>query len=376
MKIISLHIVSPSTSLQVYIGEIAPQQYRFAFVTLAYIAYALGTIEAYTLGTFLPYWICAFIHGGEMIILTLFLLPLVKFHLSIQNCIAKAKNALSSFKILRKKSPMKMGSFCKRLLVVELVFIFHVFMGYMVLVQYVGPVLQVAGADRWTVPHGILVALTIGVSDLIGSVLATFVSMRIGHVTSCAIGAAGVCLGHIGNAVYFSLVDSFSASPRDFKDVFNSSINLTVTVRLSIEKCFFEPKINSQLGQDYSPIALISMSIVMLSYGIFWMIQPYVITIELFPDNWRGLALGICTGSYQLNSIILSLVFPFLEHWIGAAMSFVIFASLATLCAILLPIIVPETKGRPMGERGDKFTPKQNCMEFLQPIKTLILNCK
>ena len=87
-----------------------------------------------------------------------------------------------------------MGSFCKRLLVVELVFFFHVSMGYMVLVQYVGPVLQVAGADQWTVPHGILVALTIGVSDLIGSVLTTFVSMRIGHIMSCAIGATGVCL--------------------------------------------------------------------------------------------------------------------------------------------------------------------------------------
>ena len=30
-----------------------------------------------------------------------------------------------SFKILSEKSPVKMGPFCKRLLVVELVFIFH-----------------------------------------------------------------------------------------------------------------------------------------------------------------------------------------------------------------------------------------------------------
>ena len=138
-----------------------------------------------------------------MIILTLFLLPLVEFHPSIQNCIAKAKEALFSFKIPSKKSPVKIGPFCKRLLVVELVFFFHVFMGSLVLMQYVGPILQVAGADRWTVPHGILVALTIGVSNLIGSVLAILLSMRIGHVTSCAIGAAGMCLGHIGIAVYF-----------------------------------------------------------------------------------------------------------------------------------------------------------------------------
>ena len=183
-----------------------------------------------------------------MIILTLFLLPVVKFHLSVQNCSVKVKETSFSFKILSKKSPVTMGPFCKRLLVAELVFIFHTCMGYMVLVQYVGPVLQVAGADQWTVPHGILVTLTIGVTDLIGSVLATFVSMRIGHIMSCAIGAAGMCLGHIGNAVYFSLVNSFSS--RDSEDILDSSMNLTIT-----EKCFFEPKITSQLGEEYSPIA-------------------------------------------------------------------------------------------------------------------------
>ena len=301
--------------------------------------------------------------------LTLFLLPVLNFHLSWQKCIAKVKNGLLSFKFLSKRSSVKMGPFCKRLLVVELVFFFHVSMGCIVLLQYVGPVLQVAGADQWTVPHGILVALTIGVSDLIGSVLTILLSIKIGHVTSCAIGAAGVCLGHIGIAVYFSLVESFS--PHGSNDVLAKDISMNFTIT---EKCFFEPKINSQLGEEYSPLALISMSIVMLSYGIFWMVQPYVITVELFPDNWRGLALGICTCSYQLNNIIISLVFPFLEHWIGAALSFVIFASIAALCAILLPIIVPETKGRPMGERGDKLTPKTNCLEFLQPIKTLILH--
>ena len=61
-----------------------------------------------------------------------------------------------------------------------------------------------------------------------------------------------------------SLVNSFSS--RDSEEIFDSSMNLTIT-----EKCLFEPKITSQLGEEYSPIALISMSTVMLSYGISWM---------------------------------------------------------------------------------------------------------
>ena len=49
----------------------------------------------------------------------------------------------------------------------------------------------------------------------------------------------------VTSAVYFSLVDSFS--PRGSKDVFAKGISLNLTIT---EKCFFEPKINSQLGEQ------------------------------------------------------------------------------------------------------------------------------
>ena len=49
-----------------------------------------------------------------------------------------------------------------------------------------------------------------------------------------------MCLGHIGIAVYLSLVDSFSS--HDSEEIFDSSMNLTIT-----EKCFCEPKIREMI---------------------------------------------------------------------------------------------------------------------------------
>ena len=86
------------TSLQVFIGAnfTSAVSIRLHYF-FKYIAYSLGTIEAYTLGTFLPYWICAFIHGGERIMLILFLLPVLKFHLSWHKMYSKGKERVAIF---------------------------------------------------------------------------------------------------------------------------------------------------------------------------------------------------------------------------------------------------------------------------------------
>ena len=246
--------------LQMYIGEISPKEYRFRLLALVYVMYALGTIMVYLLGTFFSYWICAFVYGGWVAVAIpfMFFLPEPPFRTrnvlkNVQNVVKTIKNAGNVYSELAGK--IELRPFFNRLIMCIVVVTFNSFMGYIVLVQYVGPILNVAGASHWSIPHGVLVAVTVGGSDLIGSILALILSRKLGHIISCSIGAMGVCLGHTGIAVYFILIDGLG--PHSTGEVVSGNTSVS-------ELCFFKPAINSDLGEQYSPLALISMSIVMI----------------------------------------------------------------------------------------------------------------
>ena len=345
--------------------------YRAVFLGFTYIIYALGTTMSYLLGTFLTYWICAFIYSAIMAAIVPLLFFIQESPLRTRSIVKNAQKLLNIFRKWKTDGPQRtfpILSLMKRLSVTSVIVVFHVFMGYMVLVQYVGPILNVAGASEWNIPHGVLVALTVGGGDLVGAVLTMIFSSRLNHVVSAFIGAVGVCIGHIGIAVYFILAGELSRQPTETNVTQNTSNHSSLGL-----SCFFEPAIDGDLGQQYSPIALISIAIIMVMYGAFWMVQPYVITVEIFPDDIRDIGVGITISFMGILQVILSFVFPFVEASLGPALSFFTFAFIAGMAAIVIPCIVPETKGRPMGERGDKFTPKQNLMEFIDSIKGIIL---
>ena len=298
-----------------------------------------------------------------------FVVTLPESRIRTRNILQNMKKLHQNFKNQRKFFPcgFALSPFLIRLFMMEVVLLCHCFMGYNLLLQYVGPLLEVAGASKWSVPHGVIVAITLGLSQMIGLIQATIVSRKLGHIISCLIGAMGVCLGHTGIAVYFILIDGLG--PHSTGEVVSGNTSVS-------ELCFFKPAINSDLGEKYSPLAFISMFVVVLFYGTFWTMQPYVIAAELFTDDTRGLGLGICSSSAYFYNILLSFLFPYLESSVGTALTFVPFISISALAAILVPTLIPETDGRPMGERGDMFTPKQNCIELFQAIKTLLCLCK
>ena len=357
-----------------YVGEVSPSKYRSVFMGLIYATHAIGVNMAYVLGSFLSYWISAFIYGGITLTLIPFLASVQESPSRSSNLIKNAKQLVAAFKTKIADSDIfscrfPVGSFLKRIALAIIIFIFHSFMGYLAIIQYIGPILNVAGASNWSIPHGVLLALTVGGGEFIGSILATVFSQKLNRIMCGFIGAIGTCIGHMGIVTYFVLVDGFGPQREDLSGFGESEIisnNRSVSTM-----CFFEPAINADLGQRYSPIALIGITVVMVMFGSFWAMQPYLITIELFPDETRQFGVGIAVFTQHVSYIILSFLIPFLESLLGTALLFSMLALNALLAAILIPTFIPETKGRPMGERGDKFTPVQNWIEFFEPIKTL-----
>jgi hypothetical protein len=333
--------------------------------------YGLGTMTGYLFGCFFSYWICAFIYGGMMVAIIPFQFLASESPLRTHNVINNVKKMPNALK--NRKDAISRGfalcPFVKRLALANLVFFCRVFMGYFALIQYVGPILNVAGASEWNIPHGVLIALTVGLGDLIGAILSILTAPRIDHVVSAFIGSVGICLGHVGIAVYFILVGELGETPVE-EIAGGNMTNLSSGLI-----CFFKPTISSELGQKYSPLALISIVIVMVMYGAFWKTQPFVITVELFANETRDLGMGITITVKCFLQIFLSFLFPYVQNYLGTGNSFFILAANAALAAILIPCLVPETKGRMLGERGDKFTPKQNLLEFLNSLKSLFCFC-
>jgi MFS family permease len=366
-----LGLGSSGSLRSVYVGEVSSNKCRSPMMAIGFCLYAFGAMMAYLLGAFFPYWISAFICAGIAAIILPFIAVLPESPLRTCNVTTNAKVMMKNLKELLSTKclfrGMTFGPFLRRVLMVEVIFISQVFLGYILLAQYIGPILNVAGANHWNIPHGVLQTITVGSSDLIGSFVAVFVASKLGHITSCFIGVIVVCLGHVGNGVYFLLTGGISPHESQLStmaELANTSVS---------EICIFKPHINPDIGEMYSPLTLLSTSLVVLAYGIFWVPQQYIIAVELFTDETRGLGLGICTSSMYIYYIISSFLFPILERLIGTSLCFFILAAISGLMALLIPTLVPETKGRPMGERGDKFTPKQNWLELYTSIKNVIM---
>jgi hypothetical protein len=364
--------------LQVYFGEVCPSKYRFAFVGVGYILYSCGVIQTYLLGSYLPYWICSFIYGGTMVVaVVLILLTLPESPSRTQDIFKNTKSLLSALRNKTETVALRCkfsGNFLRRLFMVEMLFFFNAFMGHVAMIQYIGPIFEVAGASQWRVPRGVLLAITVGGIEMVGFILATFISGRFGHILSCFIGATGLCIGNLGMGVYFLITVGFD--PNSNLDIAEVYLNSTTS---DSQICFFKPSataIGSHLGEKFSPLALISVAATMVMYGMFWMMQPYVIAVELFTDNTRGLGMGITSSSCSFFHFSVSFLFPWVERSIGTAATFFSLSLISAIGAILIPTLVPETKGRPMGERGDKFTPKQNWLELFQAVTSFCVCCK
>ncbi|MHB8284708.1 MAG: sugar porter family MFS transporter [Caulobacteraceae bacterium] len=81
----------------------------------------------------------------------------------------------------------------------------------------------------------------------------------------------------------------------------------------------------------------------------------YVVVGEIFPQEIRSHAMGLSTGTVCATNLIITLVFPMINHAWGNGGSFVIFAVVALSAFVFILKVLPETKGRDLGEMRALF---------------------
>eukprot|EP00057_Strongylocentrotus_purpuratus_P021880 XP_011676354.1 PREDICTED: organic cation transporter protein [Strongylocentrotus purpuratus] len=81
----------------------------------------------------------------------------------------------------------------------------------------------------------------------------------------------------------------------------------------------------------------------------------YLYTVELYPTNIRGVAIGNCSMFARIASIVAPLILLLSKYW--APLPLVIYGSMAVIAA-LSALALPETRGKKLPEtleEGEKF---------------------
>ncbi len=76
----------------------------------------------------------------------------------------------------------------------------------------------------------------------------------------------------------------------------------------------------------------------------------WVVISEIFPNRIRGAAMSVAVTALWIASFILTYTFPLLNHGLGAAMTFWIYAGICVAGFLFIKARLPETKGKTLEE--------------------------
>jgi len=97
------------------------------------------------------------------------------------------------------------------------------------------------------------------------------------------------------------------------------------------------------------PLLLLVLGAIAL-YAMSLAPATWVVMAEIFPHSIRGEAMGVATAALWIACFVLTYTFPMLNQRCGAAGTFVLYACVCAVGALLLYGLLPETRGRSLEE--------------------------
>jgi sugar porter (SP) family MFS transporter len=322
-----------STIAPPYIAEVAPAEYRGRLVSLYQLAIVIGTVVVHFINLMISYqgdhqwnvdygWRWMF--GSEalpalLFLIFLFFLPESPRWLYQYGQIEKARMLLiNNLGISRAEMALKeiqesldsksghlsdffKGKLRKILVIGVLIAVFQQFSGINMIMNFATVIFQKAGSGL----HMALgQTLTIGIVNLLFTVLAIFLVDKVGRKRLLWIGAIGqaICL---------------TTSGYIFKNQLFSGAWVLLPILLYV--AFFAATIGP----------------------VVW-----VVISEIFPNRLRGIGMAVVTFFLWSSNYLNIQLYPIMESKIGIGYSFWVYAILNIMCMAFVLIFVPETKGR------------------------------
>lgn len=107
---------------------------------------------------------------------------------------------------------------------------------------------------------------------------------------------------------------------------------------------------------SYIPAVLVLLYVAANTIG--FMILPGVMLGELYPVRVRGLAGGLTFMVFHITIFTTIKMFPFMKHELGTHGVFWLFGGTSVIACVFLYLMLPETKGRTLGQIEDYFLVK------------------
>lgn len=333
-------------SSQILIAECAEPRVRGFLIGVPFVSYSLGILLTYSLGVVLHWrnvaWCCTILPAISM--MAIFFSPDSPVWLARKGYIRRAEDALRWLRCNDLMAKMELQDLIQRsesernaqtgvdesiwvacskvavlkpLLIINGFHITVILSGTYLIVFYAVDIISEMGSDVNSMTAAVYTAIVRLVFTVVSCIMLYFVNRR-----TMIIGAG------IGAGI--------------------STLVLAVFLycRLSVPK---------------TPLDLYVSAVCILLYiasTTGFMVMPGVMIGELLPARVRGRVGGYIFAAFNLGFFAVAKVFPYLNQVLKTQGIFLLFGSASLAAAVIMFLLLPETKGRTLGEIEDYFQDK------------------
>ncbi len=216
---------------------------------------------------------------------------------------------------------------------------------------------------------GVLLSFT----TVVFTLLAIYLIDRMGRRPLLLAGMAGIavslllCAYSFNQATYqlsaaeinsFENIDTYKLA--EFQDrIYNSDVAFKNDIKAAIGNQVYA------LNEGAILEAAIDMNATLVLIGILGFIACFAFSLgpvmwvmlsEIFPNRYRGLAIGVIGFLNSFSSWLVQQIFPWEISNLGSALTFFIYGMIATVGVLLFIKILPETKGKSLEEIEHELT--------------------
>jgi len=109
-----------------------------------------------------------------------------------------------------------------------------------------------------------------------------------------------------------------------------------------------------QLPQPWGPVALVAANAFVVFFAVSWGPVMWTLLGEMFPNQIRGLAVGIATAVNWLANFAVTVTFPALSE-MSLPFTYGMYAFFALVSLVFVFFKVPETKNVPLEKMSDRY---------------------
>ncbi|GBP04795.1 Facilitated trehalose transporter Tret1 [Eumeta japonica] len=146
------------------------------------------------------------------------------------------------------------------------------------------------------------------------------------------------------------------------------SLNIVMFLLIAL---YVYAKAHNLLPFDHPAIGILMIHLHMFSIATGTLPLPFIVSGEVYPLEYRGIAGGITVLYQSVNLFVTVKTVPYLFASVGLWGAYVLYAGVVGLCLAMTGLLLPETKDRTLQDIEDEFRGRPLSPEEVKSIESL-----